>query len=104
MTCTQAGCRNMQCYVCHQTCDYSHFNDPHRGGKTGNCPLFDSVEERHIDEVRRAEEQARAQILKEFPDVNAELFQIKVSDKVKEDEEKRRKASKVPGPGPIPHG
>ncbi|KAH8912926.1 hypothetical protein BR93DRAFT_871254 [Coniochaeta sp. PMI_546] len=91
MTCTQAGCRNVQCYVCHKSCDYAHFNDPHRGGKVGNCPLFDSVEDRHLDEVRRAEEAARKKAQEEHPDVNAELFEIKVSDKVKEDEEKRRK-------------
>lgn len=96
MTCTQAGCRNVQCYVCHKTCDYAHFNDPHRGGKTGNCPLFDSVEDRHIDEVRRAEEEARRQAQEDNPDVNVDLFEIRVSDKVKEDEERRRQAAKPP--------
>lgn len=93
MTCTQSGCRNVQCYVCHKSCDYTHFNDLKRGGKEGNCPLFDSVEERHKDEVRRAEEKARKQAREEHPDVNAELFDIKVSDKVKKDEENRRNRS-----------
>jgi TRIAD3 protein (E3 ubiquitin-protein ligase RNF216) len=49
------------------------------------------VEERHQDDVRRAEEEARKQVRAEHPDVAAELFEIKVSDKVKEDEKKRQK-------------
>ncbi|KAB5576401.1 ring finger protein [Coniochaeta sp. 2T2.1] len=91
MTCSQAGCRNVQCYVCNKSCDYTHFNDVHRGGKNGNCPLFDQVDERHAREVQKAEEEARKKALEEHPDVDAEVFKIKVSDKVKEDEEMRRK-------------
>jgi len=41
--------------------------------------------------VRRAEEEARRQIQEEHPDVAPDMFEIKVSEKVKEDEEKRRK-------------
>lgn len=51
--------------------------------------MFDSVEERHKDEVRRAEEEARKQAREEHPDVDAELFDFRVSDKVKKDEEKK---------------
>lgn len=93
MVCTRGGCRNIQCYVCGKSCEYAHFNDVTRGGKEGNCPLFDNVEKRHEDEVRQAEEEARNQVAEENPDVDAEVFKIKVSDKVKEDEERRKKAA-----------
>lgn len=58
MTCTRNGCYNIQCYVCSKSCSYDHFNDSSRGGKPGNCPLFESVEERHEDEVKKAEKNA----------------------------------------------
>lgn len=48
MICTK--CSNIQCYICSKSCDYQHFNDSSRGGKAGNCPLFDGdngVEQRH---------------------------------------------------------
>ncbi|POS78104.1 hypothetical protein DHEL01_v203504 [Diaporthe helianthi] len=90
MTCTK--CRNIQCYVCSKSCDYSHFNDASRGGKTGNCPLFDDghgVEKRHRDEVRAAEEQARKKALELHPEVRADLLEFQLSDKVKKDEEQK---------------
>lgn len=91
-------CYNTQCYVCNKSCDYSHFNDPNRGGKAGNCPLFDNnVEKRHQDEVRRAEKEARKQVQEEHPDIAAELFEFNVSDKVKEDEKARRKLAEAGG-------
>lgn len=100
MTCEQAGCHNVQCYVCNKSCKYSHFNDPYRGGKTGNCPLFDtSVEGRHQDEVRRAEEKARRQAQEEYPEVDRELFEIKVSKEVEDDENKRREQVQVAAGG-----
>lgn len=90
MTCST--CRNTQCYVCNQSCEYRHFNDISRGGSKGNCPLFDaSVEGRHQEEVGRAEQEARKKVQEEYPDIAAELFEIKVSEKVKQDEKKRRK-------------
>lgn len=49
MTCSK--CKNVQCYICSKSCSYDHFNDTTRGGKVGNCPLFESTEARH-DEVR----------------------------------------------------
>lgn len=89
---------NVQCYICHESCGYAHFNDKARGGKEGNCPLFEtSVEDRHQEEVRKAEEQARKQVAEENPDLDAKLFDIKVSDKVKKDEE-RRKQRHIHGP------
>ncbi|KAK4237352.1 hypothetical protein C8A03DRAFT_44770 [Achaetomium macrosporum] len=91
MMCTRPGCGNMQCYVCSQSCrDYSHFNDSSRGGKAGNCPLFDNVEQRHATEVQAAEERARQKIAEENPDVDAELLEIKFSESVKKDDEVRK--------------
>ncbi|KAK0715514.1 hypothetical protein B0H67DRAFT_242131 [Lasiosphaeris hirsuta] len=96
MTCTRPGCHNVQCYVCSRSCDYSHFDDSGRGGKKGNCPLFDSVEQRHEDEVKVAEEKARQLAAEQNPDVPLDMFHISFSDKVKADE-KRRKAANPPG-------
>ncbi|KAK0702032.1 hypothetical protein B0T26DRAFT_744932 [Lasiosphaeria miniovina] len=90
MMCTRNGCRNIQCYVCSESCDYRHFDDQNRGGRLGNCPLFDSVEKRHADEVRAAEEKARKQATEKNPHVKAELFEIKFSDAVLEDEKRRQ--------------
>ncbi|KUI68591.1 hypothetical protein VM1G_03842 [Cytospora mali] len=90
MTCTK--CRNIQCYVCSKSCDYAHFNDPNRGGKSGNCPLFDNngIEVRHQEEVRMAEEEARKTALEKHPEVQAEFLDFKVSDNVKKDEDARK--------------
>jgi E3 ubiquitin-protein ligase RNF216 len=78
MTCTKASCMNVQCYVCHKSCDYSHFNDATRGGKAGNCPLFDngSVEIRHEQEVKAAEEAARKQAVQEDGTLDEKALQI----------------------------
>ncbi|KAK3307301.1 uncharacterized protein B0T15DRAFT_395501, partial [Chaetomium strumarium] len=109
MMCSRPGCGNMQCYVCSQSCrDYSHFNDPTRGGKSGNCPLFDNVEQRHQTEVQAAEERARRQVVEENPEVEAELLEIRFSESVKKDDEKRKVATAGPrrpilGPPPIPY-
>jgi len=96
MTCTRSGCRNVQCYVCSKSCDYSHFDDAARGGKRGNCPLFESVEQRHQDEVNAAMEEARKKVADENPDVKADLLEIKFSERVKEDEERRMAANPPP--------
>ncbi|TPX14151.1 uncharacterized protein E0L32_000545 [Thyridium curvatum] len=90
MTCTRSGCRNVQCYVCHKSCDYSHFDDSTRGGKKGNCPLFENVAERHEREVREAEERTRQEVVDANPGVALENLQINVSERVKEDEKKRK--------------
>lgn len=93
MTCTRSGCRNVQCYVCSKSCDYAHFDDSARGGKKGNCPLFDSVEKRHEEEVQAAEDDARKQVAKENPKVDDELLKFHFSEKVKKDEERRKAAN-----------
>lgn len=96
MTCTRSGCRNVQCYVCSKSCDYSHFDDSTRGGKKGNCPLFDSVEERHRNEVHAAEEEARKKVTDENPGVDAELLKIDFSEKVKQDDDRRKGVNQGP--------
>ncbi|KIH88844.1 ring finger protein [Sporothrix brasiliensis 5110] len=90
MTCTRAGCSNVQCYVCHQSCDYSHFDDTSRGGKAGNCPLFESAEERHEVEVLNAEEAARQKAIENNPDVHIDHLKFQVSEQVAADESRRK--------------
>ncbi|KAI0401277.1 hypothetical protein F4802DRAFT_609555 [Xylaria palmicola] len=51
--CTKCG--TLQCDVCRMTINgYSHFNDINRGGKTGQCPLFDESGARYEAEVSKA--------------------------------------------------
>ncbi|KAK4248301.1 hypothetical protein C7999DRAFT_40445 [Corynascus novoguineensis] len=101
MTCTRSGCKNVQCYVCSKSCDYTHFDDRSRGGKKGNCPLFDDVEQRHEDEVKAAEELARKQVVSENPNVDEDLLKVNFSEEVRRDEERRR--ARRPGPRPVAH-
>lgn len=84
-------CGNVQCYVCSNSCGYDHFNDVARGGKSGNCPLFDDVEKRHTEEVQKAAKDVLAKVRAEHPEYTEEDLEIKVSDNVKSDEEKRKK-------------
>ncbi|KFY16531.1 hypothetical protein V492_01267 [Pseudogymnoascus sp. VKM F-4246] len=84
-------CGNIQCYVCSKSCEYDHFDDTRRGGKSGNCPLFDDVNKRHEDETKSAEKAIVEKLQKEHPGMAREDLEIKVSDAVKEDEEKRKK-------------
>jgi len=86
MTCTKAGCRNVQCYVCSKSCGYNHFDRPERGGKAGNCPLFDDVVERHAKEVEKAETETKRKVLEENPGLEPEFLDLDFSSKVKEDE------------------
>jgi len=90
MTCTRNGCRNIQCYVCSKSCDYNHFNDPSRGGKLGNCPLFESAEQRHDEEVKNAEKEALQKVLSDHPEYSEEDLKIKMSENVKKDDERRK--------------
>lgn len=93
MTCPK--CRNLQCYICSKTCEYSHFNDPARGGKAGQCPLFDEqgIDVRHAEDVRKAEEEARTKIIAQNADIDRSFLEIRLSDRVKQDEEQRLKKS-----------
>lgn len=99
MTCTSAGCRNIQCYICSKSCNYDHFNDTTRGGKQGNCPLFGDVGTLHEKEVNKAEKEALEKVRAEHPEFTEEDLKVKVSDVVKKDEEARKRA-----PGALPHG
>jgi hypothetical protein len=96
MTCTQGGCRNVQCYICSASCGYEHFNDKTRGGKDGNCPLFDAdIQVRHENEVIEAQKAAMAEVLAEHPEYTEEDLKLHVSDRVKADEEARKKTKNV---------
>ncbi|KAI1804948.1 hypothetical protein F4811DRAFT_250097 [Daldinia bambusicola] len=92
-------CSTMQCYVCRQTITgYAHFDDARRGGKSGQCPLFDKTEERHEQEVQQAEEKARLKMLQDNADITEEVLQINLSDQVREDDQKRKKENIPPQP------
>jgi membrane protein involved in colicin uptake len=54
--------------------------------------LFDSAEQRHQDEVHAAEELARQQVAEENPGVERELLKINFSERVKQDDERRKAA------------
>ncbi|KAI0482209.1 hypothetical protein GGR56DRAFT_619038 [Xylariaceae sp. FL0804] len=94
ITCTKCGITH--CDVCRQpvTNGYAHFNDATRGGKNGQCALFDRTEERYQNEVRHAEEEARKRVAESNPQLDADQLQIKVSKEVEQDE-LRRKQSEV---------
>lgn len=81
----------MQCYVCHKSCLYDHFDSRAHGGKPGNCPLFDqSVEKRHEDEVSAAEELARQAAIVANPQLDSDVLKIKFSFQLDEEEKKRK--------------
>ncbi|OHF00534.1 ubiquitin-conjugating enzyme [Colletotrichum orchidophilum] len=97
MTCTKQGCRNIQCYVCSKSCDYDHFDDRTRGGKQGNCPLFDDVNVRHNEEVQNAEAKARQEILERHPSMKAKEDLLKVTSAASTDHQENR-----PNMQPVP--
>jgi hypothetical protein len=76
--------------VCSKSCDYDHFDDQGRGGKAGNCPLFESVETRHDAEVSKAEKEALEQVRAEHPEYTEDDLKVKVSEDVKKDDERRK--------------
>jgi TRIAD3 protein (E3 ubiquitin-protein ligase RNF216) len=90
MKCTRNGCRNIQCYVCSKSCEYNHFDDSRRGGKKGNCPLFEDVEYRHENDVKRAEKEALDKVRAEHPEYTNEDLLVKMSEDVKKDDEQRK--------------
>lgn len=84
VACTR--CRTLQCYVCRKTItSYNHFNDTTRGGRQGQCPLFDKTELRHEEEIRQAEETTRKKVVAANPGLAASALEIKMSDQVKQD-------------------
>ncbi|KAG0134298.1 hypothetical protein HOY82DRAFT_481477 [Tuber indicum] len=96
-------CNTLQCYICSQTIkNYDHFNDPARGGKIGNCPLFDNTEERHHDEVETAAKKAMEMLRVEHPELDDEDLKIELSERVrKEEEAKRSRAAAANGGIPL---
>lgn len=90
MTCTRNGCRNVQCYVCSKSCSYDHFDDSSRGGKKGNCPLFESTSVRHDTEVQKAEKEALDRVRAEHPEYTEEDLKVKMSENVRKDDEVRK--------------
>lgn len=80
----------MQCYICSESCDYVHFNDISRGGKRGNCPLFDEqgTDALHLEQVKNAETAARSKVIQENGELDASLLDFKLSEKVLRDEER----------------
>ncbi|KAK2056008.1 hypothetical protein LY76DRAFT_169613 [Colletotrichum caudatum] len=110
MTCTAANCRNIQCYVCSKSCnDYSHFNDGGRGGKVGNCPLFDNVDINvlHKSQVKAAEDKARLKVLESNCGVDKDLLEFNESEhkprRLRNPAQNQRLAGLHPqGPPPAP--
>ncbi|GAP92320.2 putative ring finger protein [Rosellinia necatrix] len=88
--CTKCG--TLQCDVCRKTiADYSHFNDTRRGGKNGQCPLFDENEGRYEKEVSNAEAEMRKKVVEENPDVDEEALCIPMLGNTRQDEHKLQK-------------
>ncbi|KAI1310431.1 hypothetical protein F5Y03DRAFT_392368 [Xylaria venustula] len=96
--CTKCG--TLQCDVCRKTIlDYSHFNDTRRGGKLGQCPLFDASEERYEKEVTGAEVEMRQKVVEKNPDLDEKALHIPTSKSIQQSEDRPKQG--VPGPGPI---
>ncbi|TLD13744.1 uncharacterized protein PgNI_03796 [Pyricularia grisea] len=93
MTCTKPSCGNVQCYICHKSCQYDHFDRRNYGGKPGNCPLFDqNIEKRHEDEVSAAEQVALQAAMAANPQLDSDSLKIKFPSQ-SEGEEMKRKAA-----------
>lgn len=90
MTCTRNGCYNVQCYVCSASCSYDHFDDQNRGGRKGNCPLFESTFARHDIDVGKAAKEAIEKVRAEHPEYTEEDLKVHVSENVLKDDEQRK--------------
>lgn len=85
-------------YICSKTiANYDHFNDPSRGGKVGNCPLFDNTDQRHEEEIQAAAKKAVEKLREEDPELTEEDLQIQVSEAVKMAEQVRLTQSRNGG-------
>jgi E3 ubiquitin-protein ligase RNF216 len=82
MLCSTPRCGNIQCYICSAIItSYSHFNDIGRGGRAGNCPLWDrdrgmTLEGLHREEVAKAEAISRQKVIGEHPEIDVKLLEI----------------------------
>ncbi|CAE6398806.1 unnamed protein product [Rhizoctonia solani] len=74
MTCP--GCKSLVCYVCRKIIQgYEHFDQTQgaaRNPRSQKCPLWESVEQRHADDVKQAAEAAREEYQRLNPDVREE--------------------------------
>ncbi|KAK9488997.1 hypothetical protein V1527DRAFT_456833 [Lipomyces starkeyi] len=73
MTCS--NCHNTMCYVCNEPIiGYDHFSQS-RSYSSGKCPLYDDTKKRHQEEIARAENAAKQQVLRE----NTKLYEEDVA-------------------------
>jgi TRIAD3 protein (E3 ubiquitin-protein ligase RNF216) len=87
MRCTKCG--HQQCYVCSKDIkDYRHFGD-------NGCPLHDNHENRHEQEVEKAEKEIIAKIRAERPDISEHELKVEVSDLIKQEEEERKRRAQA---------
>ncbi|QRW26481.1 ubiquitin-conjugating enzyme [Rhizoctonia solani] len=75
MTCP--GCRSLVCYVCRKIIQgYDHFDQTPQGvprnASSKKCPLWESVEQRHADDVKKAAEVAQEEYRRLNPDIREE--------------------------------
>ena len=82
MTCTFPGCFNVQCYICHQSCNYDHFYRHKDRNSRKGCPLNDLDTQRlHETEVRAAEKKTRKRLTKEDPKLDPQLLDTEAPKK-----------------------
>lgn len=93
MTCPKPNCRNMQCYICSQDCSYDHFQNRAaipQASASQLCHLYDRPgDNRHEKEVEKARSESTKQVREERPDIDPEHLEIRMSENVKKDEERR---------------
>ncbi|KAJ1300746.1 hypothetical protein OPQ81_002389 [Rhizoctonia solani] len=75
MTCPK--CRSLVCYVCRKLIQgYDHFDQTPQGAarnpKCKKCPLWESVEQRHAEDVKKAAEAAQEEYRRLNPEVREE--------------------------------
>lgn len=90
MTCTVPTCRNVQCYICSKNCDYKHFGQKYLT-IDGRCPLYDNSEDRHEEEIKKAQEECTKLVQSERPDILPGSLEINMSNNVRQDEDRRRR-------------
>ncbi|CAE6412625.1 unnamed protein product [Rhizoctonia solani] len=89
-------CASLVCYVCRQIIrGYDHFDQTPQGvarnPKSKKCPLWESLEQRHADEVKQAAEVAREEYRRLNPEVREEDIVVELPQ-----------APAPPAPAPTP--
>ncbi|KAJ3454232.1 hypothetical protein MRS44_018126 [Fusarium solani] len=59
MTCPSERCNVVQCYICSDVCDYSHFDPSPDRREPDKCPLYDDTKARHQREIDLTEQSLR---------------------------------------------